>query len=87
MYSGSAAVYGAKHQVRQPAKGRECMQAQARVHAGAYYTDTLCPSLSSRDATAQTRCLAAVLGDQERHRFLVGSSSLRDANEVRARDV
>jgi hypothetical protein len=30
----------------------------------------------------QTRCLAAVLGDQERHRFLTGSTSLREPNEV-----
>lgn len=34
-------------------------------------------------AKHQTRCLAAVLGDQERHRFLTGSTSLREPNEVR----
>ena len=30
----------------------------------------------------QARCIAAVEGDPERHRFLVGSTSLREANEV-----
>lgn len=33
-------------------------------------------------AKHQTRCLAAVLGDQERHRFLTGSTNLREPNEV-----
>lgn len=33
-------------------------------------------------AKHQTRCLAAVLGDQERHRFLTGSTSLREPNQV-----
>jgi len=34
-------------------------------------------------AKHQTRCLAAVLGDHERHRFLTGSTSLREPNEVK----
>ena len=34
---------------------------------------------------ANSRCLVAVEGDPDRHRFMVGSSTLKEENEVRLR--
>ena len=55
------------------------LQPERQAHA----IDPMYAGAAVYQAKHQTRCLAAVLGDHERHRFLTGSTSLREPNEVK----
>ncbi len=85
MYNTSSVVYGLKHQVFIFASSAIYCASLSFVLLGFRFLKPLSPfSLVSvpRSAHVQARCLVAQTGDTERHRFFVGTNSVREKNEV-----